>query len=168
MSAVEAEPTLPQSEATAEQLLNRLLELIKHSTSIADFTAATVGSALGVRLYTFAPGRAGYRARLTREWSVTITTHQKYALGPRMLLEFVRESPGRVPMTGICQVDVRKFTSELSPVGFSNTVHYGEHGWRMGNLLERDGLTVELSACSEADQPQDKFEHHCIRSVLVH
>lgn len=168
MSAVEAEPPLPQSEATAEQLLSRLLELIKHSTSIADFTAATVGSALGVRLHTFAPGRAGYRARLTPEWSVTLSTHQKYALGPRVLLDFVCEATGRVPMTGICQVDVKMFTGELSRAGFSNTVHYGEHGWRMGNLLERDGLTVELSACSEADQPQDKFEHRCIRSILVH
>ena len=168
MSAVEAEPPLPQSDVTAEQLLNRLLELIKHSTSIADFTAATVGSALGVRLHTFAPGRAGYRARLTPEWSCTLTTHQKYGLGPRMLLDFISEPPGRVPMTGICQIDVRSFTGELSQAGFSNTVHYGEHGWRMGNLLEHGGLTVELSACSEADQPQDKFEHHCIRSVLVH
>lgn len=166
MSALETEQSLPQSEATAEQLLTRLLKLIKSSTGIGDFTA-NLEPALGVSMQHVGPGKSGYRARLTPNWNCTLIVYQTYALGPRVLLDFFTTSGSRTPMTGICGVDVRKFTSELTLAGFSNSVRYGEHGWRMGNLLQRDGLSIELSACSEADQPQDKFQHRCIRSIVV-
>jgi hypothetical protein len=165
MSDDEQEPSLPWSEITAEQLLTRLLELIKDSASAADFTLTQVGESLGVPLQTYAPGRWGARARLTPDWSYALLATEQFALGPRVLLDFFDQQHATPsPMTEICQIDASSFITELSHAGFSNTVKYGEHDRLLGNYLTRGDLNVELSIRGESDTEVD---HRCIQSVLV-
>lgn len=167
MPDVDQDPPLPQSEITAEQLLTRLLELIKSSTSVTDLTFDRVQQALGVPLETYGPGKWGLRSQLTPEWSYSLTAFEKFTLGPRILLDFVNHAQPRAPMTDICQVDVRTFTAELSRTGFSNLVRYGEHGRLLGHDLARGDLTVEMVTEGETGQSSEKAVHSCIKSIMV-
>lgn len=167
MPDIEQEPPLPQSEITAEQLLTRLLELIKSSTSIGDFTFAKVQQALGMPLETYERGKWGLRAQLTADWSYSLTAFEKFTLGPRILLDFVDHSEAPTPMTDICQVDANSFIAELSQAGFSNMVRYGEHGRLLGNDLARGDLIIEIATVGEAGEPTEKVLHRCIKSIMV-
>ena len=168
MSDIEQEPPLPQSELTAEQLLTWLLELIKNSVSVAEFTFARVGQTLGVPLTTYAPGKWGYRARLTPDWSYAINALEDLPDGARFRFSFFDNEGGNSgAMSQICQLDFDDFTGMLRSAGFAKAATYGEHGELVYDAYTRDRLGIEVSPRGEAEGSSDKVLHQCVQSIMV-
>lgn len=168
MSDDENEPPLPWSEITAEQLLTRLLELIKDSTSAADFTFERVGRSLGVPLHRTPPDLWGGAARLTSDWRYAILGLEDSPSGQGIRLSFVdNDDSAAADMGPICQVDFDDFTGELRSAGFAKRSIYGEHGELVYDSYERDQLYVEVAPVGESGSSTAKKLHLCVESVRV-
>lgn len=168
MPDIEGEPPLPQSELTAEQLLTRLLELIKNATSVADITLAQVQQALGARLQTYGPSSWGGRARLTPTWSYAINALEDLPDGARLRLSFFDNEGGTSgDMSQICQLDFDTFTGALQNAGFTKTSIYGEHGESTFDSYTRGQLRVEVTSRGEAGGSSERVLHQCVQSIMV-
>lgn len=162
------DPPLPQSEITAEQLLTRLLELIKSSRSITDFTLAKLQQALGAQLETYGPSSWGGRARLTPNWGYAINALEDLPDGARLRFSFFDNEGGTSGnMSQICQLDFDTFTGALQSAGFAKTSIYGEHGESTFESYTRGQLRVEVTSRGEAGGSSEKVLHQCIQSIMV-
>ncbi|QGN34195.1 hypothetical protein [Microlunatus sp. Gsoil 973] len=164
----EPEQPLPQSELTAVQLLTRLLELIKNSDSVADFSFDQVQRALDVPIERYGPNKWGTQARLTRNWNYAIHALEDFPDGARVMVSFFEdESTTFGDMTEICQLDFDDFTGDLRSAGFMKQSFYGDHGIPLYDAYTRNHLRVEVSSRGEASRSSDKVLHQCIQAVLV-
>ncbi|MBO0810521.1 MAG: hypothetical protein J2P23_00585 [Microlunatus sp.] len=168
MSDDDNEPPLPWSEITAEQLLTRLLELIKGSTSAADLTFERVRESLGVPLRRTPPDLWGASAQLTPDWTYAIIGQEDSPSGQGMRLTFF-DSDDRpsADMGSICQLDFDDFTGALRSAGFEKTSIYGSRGELVYDDYKRDQLRVEVSPRGESGSSTAKKLHLCVRSVMV-
>ena len=168
MSAANQDTDQINSKISAEQLLLRLLELIKSSETIQDFTPERMGEAMKVKAQTFGPGHFGYGVALTRDWSYALEVNEKGISGSRLDLEFIdRKSTKDSPATDICKIDFNRFASALETAGFKQQPLYGEHGEIVFHRFDRPGLSITVATRGEADEPIEKISHACVRLVTV-
>ncbi|WP_369935055.1 hypothetical protein [Xanthomonas tesorieronis] len=174
-----ATPSSPK--LTAEQMLTRLLALIRTSKSVAEFTPQRLSEVMGVKMdyASDGSGRYGFGEQVAPDWMHGFEVNMRKA-NPGMEFSFDPKVPGTSPdMTSICQMDFDRFTGELEGMGFVRNSYYdsppqapfgGEklsHGRLMYDSFERPGMWVQVYPRGEASEPQEKILHACVQMVLV-
>jgi hypothetical protein len=167
MASAEAEPA-NAAKINAGQLLSRLLDLIKSSKSIGDFTPDRVNAAMQLQDFSLGPGHFQYGGILTDNWSYGLEVDQASVHGPRVALEFVDKTPSRdAAMGDICQVDFDRFASELKGAGFKQDTVYGEHGITVYHRFDRPDLSIKISTNGEASDATGEIGRTCIRLITI-
>lgn len=186
----ESDATPIRPKLTAEEALTRLLELIRTSRTLSDFTPERVSQVMGVEVEFARDGSGGFGfgERITPHWM------QNFGMdGERRFFEFSFDAvdPGASPdMTDICQLDVDRFSSELEAMGFSKQAYYDsppqpaydpdtgtyDDSPRRGRLMNyafsrmRDGIVemrIDVYPRGEANDPPEKVLHDCIKMVYI-
>lgn len=160
--------TSVQPKLNAEQVLLRLLELIRSSKSVEGFTQEQMKKIMGVDFPAHAPGRYGFGEQLTSDWWYGMEMREKATRGARFSFSFDSAPGSSPPMTDICQIDFDRFTSELEAMGFTRQRYYGEHGRFIKDWFDRPGgMRVEVYPRGEANEPVEKIGHRCVKMVLI-
>lgn len=171
-----------QPRLSAEEVLTRLLDLIRSSKSIKDFTPERLHEVTGMTIEYAKDGseRYGFGEQLTSDWSYGFGVDKSLPQGPRFELGFNETVPGTSPpMTDICQIDFEKFASELKSMGFTREPYYdsappappGEERLPHGRLFYwtfyRPELGIQVYPRGEANEPHEKISHDCVQMVLI-
>lgn len=152
---------------SAEDLLRRLLDLLRDCHESTDLTGPRVRRAFGVP-FESDEGRLGYGERLCREWWSSLELDPDGAYGPTFELAFRPDCAGtHPPATTICTMDYAAFAAELKAMGFEHETTFGEHGRVVHENFDRDGLSVIVDVRGEADEPPAKITHICVMRVIV-
>jgi|GEM_PF-5795093 len=164
----EPEQPFQQSVLTAEQLLTRLLEMIKSSYSVADFGFDNVQQGLGVPLERYGPNQWGTRAQLTPTWNYALHAIEDFPDGARVRLAFFNHNDDTSgDMAEICQLDFDYFTGALLTTGFTKQSFYADHEAPLCDAYTRDDLRVEVTSRGESNESTAKVLHQCIKAVMV-
>jgi hypothetical protein len=152
---------------SADDLLRRLLDLLRDSRDIADLSRARVRRAFEVD-FELDEGRLGFGERLCRDWWSSIELDPDGALGPSFELAFRPDCAGTFPSAaGICAMDYDAFAAALKAMGFEHESLLGENGRVVHENFDRDGLSVIVHTRGEADEPAGKRDHACVMRVIV-
>ncbi|MFZ5662350.1 MAG: hypothetical protein ACOY9B_06510, partial [Pseudomonadota bacterium] len=169
----ESDATPIRPKLTAEEALTRLLELIRTSRTLSDFTPERVSQVMGVEVEFARDGSGGFGfgERITPHWM------QNFGMdGDRRFFEFSFDAvdPGASPdMTDICQLDFDRFSSELEAMGFTKEPYYAEHGRLLHYSFGRtrngiSEMTVIASPTGERVwNEQTGSGRACIRTIRV-
>jgi hypothetical protein len=153
----------------AEQVLLRLLELIRSSKSVADFTQEHMKKIMGVDFPAHAPGRYGYGEQLTSDWWYGLEMRNNATHGARFSFSFSSAPGSSPPMTDICQVDFDRFTAELEAMGFARQRYYGEHGRFIMDWFDHPGgMRIEVYPDGEYVWTAERGGGRtCVKMVLI-
>jgi hypothetical protein len=158
----------PQPKLDAEAALAKVLELIRGSKSIDDFTAEKVAAITGLQMHPDGPDRFGANEVLTTEWWYSIEMNRATLSGPKFMFAFYPVKPDSFPdATPICGMDFAAFSQALESSGFLRETRYGEHGRIDRYDFERDKLLVSVFPRGEASESPEKVTHHCIWMIIV-
>ena len=167
-----SEQTIPQSTASAERLLGRLLELIVSCEKISDFTPTRVGRAMARKLEILPDRSFGVSQKLTADWWYTLAVTPEFFLGPRVTFSFVDNEGGHSrPMSDIGRLRFDRLATRLESAGFRRTELYGEHSRQRGHRFRREGLRVEVLTRGETVDSQttspETAGNSCVWAVQV-
>lgn len=152
----------------AEQVLLRLLELIRTSKSAADFTQEHLSKVMGIEMQAHAPGEYGSGEQITPDWWYGVEMRVKPRTGGRFSFSFGSAPGTDPPMTDICQVDFDQFTAALEAMGFKRQRHFGEHGRSINDWFERGSMRVEVYPEGEfVWTPEKGGGRACVKMVLI-
>ncbi len=158
----------PQPKLDAEAITLKVLELIRTSKTIADFTPERLTEVTGLPMSFDGPNRYGAGEKITEEWNYTFYVNLSAIDGPLFLLSLdqnhVNSSP---PTTDICKVGFIRFSSEMKAMGFHMETTYGEHGIVVNYLFSRNGLTVTASVIGNSDATADKSKNKCVNMIVI-
>ncbi|MEA9757446.1 hypothetical protein [Xanthomonas campestris] len=155
---------------TAQEALERVLELIRTSASIESFTADHVSPAMGqsVQHRDDGSGRFGASGVLTRDWNYGFGVNRTEVKGTWFEYLFLPNPPEASPsMSGICQLDFEAFAAHLEKMGFSRQRNLVEDGRWMSEIFQRPGMRVELFPRGKADEPLARTTRQCVEWVQV-
>ncbi|WP_267108866.1 hypothetical protein [Xanthomonas sacchari] len=174
-----AAPVSPK--LSAEQMLSRLLTLLRTSRSVADFTPERLHEVMGVEMdyARDGSGRYGFGEKVSRDWVHGFEVNMKKA-DPRLIFSFDPVVPGASPaMRDLCRVDFDQFTSELEEMGFVRERYYDSppaapnggpkpsHGPWMYDSFERPGMWLQVYPRDESIGSDDAVRHSCVQMVIV-
>lgn len=166
--ATSASESATPATFTAEQLLLRLLDLIKSTRSTSELTIERLSVAMQQPALTFGPGHFGYGGRLTPEWGFGLEVKRAGSPDARLDFEFINATPeSDMAATDICQVDFERFASELTAAGFTRETVWGEHGRVSYYGFDRPDMNITVDTRGEASVPPEKVSHQCVRLVTV-
>ncbi|MEH6421399.1 hypothetical protein [Pseudomonas sp. CGJS7] len=151
----------------AEQVLDRLLTLIRESERVEQFTAQRLSSAFGVTFSVFEPGYWGFGEQLSPQWSYGMEMRDKTAIGSRFSFSFNAAPGATPPLEEICRIDYARFASALEAMGFKREPYYGEHGRFINDWFERPGMRIAVYPLGEADAPGEKASRVCVKEVQI-
>lgn len=160
-------PTLPQAELSADELLNRLLELIINTTDVGMLSAPVIEAAFHVHLEPY-EDTVFYAARLSDDWNYKIEVSDDELYGPGLYLRFFGNQ-GDTPasMSDICALDADAFAITLQGAGFDRQTSYGIHGGILGDFLTRGSVRVTTGVRREASELHEKSARGYITAVQV-
>ncbi|WP_024891801.1 hypothetical protein [Luteimonas huabeiensis] len=168
MSPPEAAAPAAQPTLTAEQALTRLLELIRTTESVREFTPERLESGFGLPIWHGQGGQYGVGEQVTTDWCYSVEFYTVSNNGVRLRLMFYPVATGSFPdMTAICGLDFGSFSAALEDMGFSNEPSYGEHGRLMSHVFDRPGMRVEVFPRGEANETLEKIKHRCVNMVII-
>jgi len=157
-----------QSSITAQQALQRLLDMLRQSKSIEDFTPEFIGHGMGVKVTVVDNETYGYGAKLSKDWGWGISRQNSRVTGPRIDFGFSSTPASGVPATEVCQFDYAKFTAELEAIGFARKPSYGKQGLIVQENFDRPDLHIEVVSQAEHPHTQDGVENRaCVKSVII-
>ena len=152
----------------AKTALSKVLELIRSSKGIDDFTPERISEVTGLRMNFDGPDRFGAGERLTPEWNYSFYVNRAGLGGPQFMFSFdpsiIGQSP---PATAICGMDFDAFATALEQIGFKKEIWYAEHGRILKYTFDSSHMYVSVGTEGEDDAPADKLAHQCIRTVTV-
>lgn len=179
----DAAPLRPKM--TPEQMLTRLLELIRSSRYRSEFTPERVSRIMGVEVERAEDGSDDYSfyEKVTPDWLQGFNFSTKY---DEFTFRFDALPPGASPgMTDVCELDLDKFSVEMEAMGFSKTPHYDsappapppsfpgsdaqpEHGGLMDYTFHRmkDGKG-EMTVIVHPEGERAGSDHLCIRMIQI-
>ncbi|MBN5142666.1 hypothetical protein JY471_09015 [Stenotrophomonas maltophilia] len=167
MAPAVSETTSP-SPLNAEQLLLRLLDLIKATTSTRELTAELLSAAMQAPAQVFGPGHFGYGGTLTPEWGYGLEVQRAGTADARLDLNFMDTSSDRkASAAAICQVDFNHFASALDAAGFKRETVRGEHGRVIYDRFDRPQLSIKVDTMPENPHALGDATHACVRLVTV-
>ncbi len=167
-SAPQPDTHSAQSKLTAEQVLLRLLDAIRGSDSINDFTPEYLSKIMGVEFKVYRPGNYGFGEKITDEWWYGMEVYP-LAQGPQFTLSFDEQKKGSYPdMTSICQVDFEQFGTALETMGFERRKNYAEHGRYTGDSFTKSTLHINIIGQGERLRPApSEAPHGCIKMIVI-
>ena len=152
----------------AETALSKVLELIRSSKGIDDFTPERISEVTGLRMNFDGPDRFGAGEQLTDEWRYSIEMDKETANGSQFMFSFDPSIIGQLPpATAICGMDFDAFATALEQMGFKKETWYAEHGRILKYTFDSDHMYVSVRTEGEDDAPPEKLAHQCIRMVIV-
>ncbi|GAB3389711.1 hypothetical protein [Lysobacter fragariae] len=160
---------VPHPQLAADRALLRLVDLLRSTRSVRDFTAKHLSDAMGVPFKTIGPGHWGFGEQLTPDWWYGMEMNETTSTGqPRFDFSF-NSAPGTSPaMTSICDVDFAAFSSALQAAGFVSTPYHAEHGRLASHEFNRPGMRVEAYPEGEHTWSEEKGSgRSCVKMVLV-
>ena len=161
-------PTSDDVAARAEQLLLTLLEVIGELKSVGDITPEELGRISGLEVKFDGEDRYGAGDVLNQEWSYVWEIDQKAMRGPRLEFSFRQRDPrANPPMTGLCQLDLKRFASEMERLDFDRETIYGSHGSLIGHRFYRVPMTATVLTRGEASSSSELIKHECVQMVVV-
>lgn len=156
------------------QGLPRLLELIRTSRQLADFTSERVSQAMGVDMQPSSRNAGDYSfyEPVTSEWLQGLDFSRQHQ---RLRFSFDPVQPGTSPdLASVCQFDFDQFASALEAGGFKRSQNLGEHGRLLGYTFERmrDGkpeMRLEITPeGAQAGSDGTATSRSCIRTIYVY
>ncbi len=162
------EPAL-SPKLTAEQALNKLLDLFRTGVATNDLTPELLSDAFGTELRSWEPNEYQFSEQVTPDWRYGLNFRPKAKLGARFSFGFSTDPEIQgVAMTDICQMDFDRFSTALVDIGFERTVRYGKFERVDFYIFTRPGkMSVEVYVRGEANTPIEKISHKCVQMVLV-
>lgn len=175
-AATSASPKL-----NAEQVLTRLLNVIRSSGNTQEITSERLGKEMGVDFVTHEPGYHVFGEELTPEWAYGMELYDKVTpiRNHHFLLSF-NSDPGETPsMASICEPDFTQFTTELEEMGFTRKGHYDSppqpppgvprlpHGSWMYDHFDRPGMHIEVHPQRANSSSPEQAGHECIKMILI-
>lgn len=156
--------------ADSPQGVARLLQLLRNSRDLGDFTPERVSKAFDVEVRA-AGDTFGYGFEVTSDWIQNFDYSAKYK---RFRFGFDPVHAGKNPeMNGVCyQLD--RLASELEAMGFSKEEKRGEHGRLMNYSFQRvrDGIPemrIEVMPHGEREAADGKgIGRTCVRTVYIY
>ncbi len=164
---------------TVEQALTRLLDLIRTSKTVEEFTPERVEQVMQVPIEWARDGsdRFGYGELVTAQWNLGFGADRTGGANFELSLNPI--PPGASPeMTGLCQMDFDRFTEKLEELGFSRSHNYDflpppipgeEHLHRHARLLsdsfQGPGMFVDVFPQGEN---RENAGHFCVQMVLIY
>ncbi|BDU21717.1 hypothetical protein [Dyella sp. GSA-30] len=167
-TSASTEHSAVQPRLTADQALQRLIDLLRDSKSINDFTPEFIGKGMGVDIKVVDADTYGFGEKLDADWGWGIQRQNVASLGPRVDFGFSAK-PGTEPAaTAICGIDAARFGSELESIGFTRTPAYAARGRIAHFNFDRDSLHVEVLPQAEFPQNRSDGENRaCVKTVLI-
>ena len=151
---------------SASQALQRTLELIRGSKSVADITPESMQGAFGVPVKKVDAEEFGYGQRLPGNWAFSIMRQEVDGEG-RVDLNFDPLPGTQAALKDICEPDFARFTAELESMGFARHSAHGEHNRWTYDAFERPGMRVEVyPEVAHADNGEPTGPT-CVKMVLV-
>lgn len=165
----------------AEQVLRRLLNVIRDSASAREITSEHLGRQMGVEFVTDEPGYHVFGEELTPEWAYGMELYDDVSpvRNHRFLFSF-NSDPGATPsIASICKPDFNQFTAELEAMGFVRESHYDSppqpppgaprlaHGSWMYDHFDRPGMHIEVHPQRANSSSPEQAGHECIRMILI-
>lgn len=182
-------PTIPSltpelsvaPELRAEQLLRRLLDLIRNSKSIREFTPEYLSRTMGVDFVTYEPGYHAFGEELTSKWGYGMEMRNDITTARIKQFDFSFNSgPGMPPsMSSLCEFDFDQFTAELEAMGFTRSSSYDSppqpppgqpalpHGSWLYDYFDRPGMRVKVIPQWILVPTLKKGGRHCVKTVLI-
>lgn len=152
----------------AETALSKVLELIRTSRGIDDFTPERISAVTGLKMIPDGPDGFGASERLDVDWFYYLAMDRKTVSGPQFIFEFRPEKPGKLPSAAsICAMDFTEFSSEMERMGFAPRIHYGEHGMILSHEFDSDHMFVDVYTQVLAPQEPTGQVGECIRMVII-
>ena len=165
----------------AEQLLARLLNLIRNSKSIREFTPEYLSRTMGVAFVTYEPGYHAFGEELTSEWGYGMEMRDDVTTARIKQFDFSFNSgPGMPPsMASLCGLDFDQFTAELEAMGFTRSSSYDSppqpppgqpalsHGSWLYDYFDRPGMRVKVIPQWILVPTLKKGGRHCVKTVLI-
>ena len=157
-----------RSKLNGEQVLLRLLELIRGGKSVKEFTPAYLSKVMGVGFVTYGRDHFGFGEQLTPDWSYGIEVQDILTEEGRPRLDFNFNSAPETypPMTDICKVDFDRLTAELETMGFARHPYYAEHDRHINDDFDRSNMQIEVYPDGESDKLTGK-PHLCVKMVVI-
>ncbi|QWP76674.1 hypothetical protein J5226_24370 [Lysobacter sp. K5869] len=158
-----AAPPAAAPRLDAEQVLTRLLGLIRETERVEQFTPQRLSAAFGVDFRVYEPGYWGYGERLSPRWTYGMEMREKIAVGPRFAFSF-NAAAENAPAEEICAIDYRRFAAELEAMGFRREARHGEHGAFLADWFDRPGMRVIVKQQRLASGDDARA---CVRDVSI-
>lgn len=171
---------------TAELALLRVLELIRTSKTMEDFTPERAEQVMGVPLKSWEAGY-GFDEPLTPTWHQGFSMEKIFDSStgtrrPRFEFAFSPNPPDATPpMTDICKVDFDQFKAALQAMGFQGQSIYDSpphalpgqerlpHGRWMYDSFNRPGMRVEVyPEWEHAPIPSGDMGRTCVKQVYIY
>lgn len=159
----------PPVTFSSEQLLTRLLNLIRTTKSISALTIEQFSTAMKQPARSFGPGKSGFSGNLTASWGFALVLRNAGETRARLDFEFLDGSPRRDSYaTEICSADVDYVASELEALGFKRGTVYGEHGSVIHDRFYRPGLSIEMDSIREPHSASsDRTPRSCVLALRM-
>src|SRR5690625_111026 len=142
---------LPQSQLAADQVLSRVVDLVRDSSTVTDFHQDRLEATLEVPLRATSADQVGYSARLTTDWSYSIRLKQDSYSGRFLEFRFVdNDGMTAQSMSEICEMDFAQVSTRLESAGFARETTYGEHGQVIHDSYQRDDLHITILTRGES------------------
>lgn len=155
---------------SAEQMLTRLLELIRTSARLEDFTVERLSRTMGVPVQRASDQsqRYGYGEALDAQWNQNFEVDPQRTIGARFNFSFDPIAPdANPPLAELCRLDYPRFTAALEEMGFKRTPYRGEHGRFINDNFDRPGMRVAVYPQGEVSASGQSTGRVCVKRVQV-
>jgi hypothetical protein len=161
---------------TAQEMGQRVLALIDSLKTYDDLTLQRIREVTGFPMERVAPPGGGYSFVIylpDSQWYYGLD-YRENTIIKKMGASFNFGNPAtsadiyHLPsMTPVC-LDFHAYVAALERMGFKKTDDYYDHrGWIVDTSYRRNNVRVTVSERREADQPEAKRKHACLKSVGV-
>lgn len=179
MTTAATTPASPKLDA--EQVLTRLLNVIRNSKSTREITSEHLSKEMGVDFVTYEPGHHAFGEELSPKWAYGMELYDSTTpiRSHRFSFSF-NSDPGAPPsMAGLCKPDFDQFTAELEAMGFTRNSYYdsppqpppGEpalpHGSWMYDYFDHPGMRIDVYPQWTLPSSPEQGGRNCVKMVLI-
>jgi hypothetical protein len=158
------------SKLSVEPMLTRLLELIRSTTRVEEFTPERLSQIMGVDVQRARDQsqRYGYGEAVNAHWNQNFEVDLQRKIGARFNFSFDPNPPDAYPpIADLCEPDFHAVAAELEAMGFKRTRYHGEHGRFINDWFDRPGMRVAVYPQGEGSASGQSTGRLCVKRVQV-